>query len=219
MIMLPIIDGYSLAPSRTDARYFLTRLHCYLDMPNSPLFIKSVIRAAYLILSGYGHWLPNDPRGSGSRSIRAPNLKSLGPIHLGRKKQQPSRIELRSFHRNAEAELEHRVIRFDSDMRNAVARGIEQAQVEGRYTIWACAILRNHVHLVIRTNLEDSMSMLARIARHTHDAIHALELVPGEHPVWSNRPYKVFLRNDVQILQTIRYVEENPVKEGLARQK
>ena len=63
------------------------------------------------------------------------------------------------------------------------------------------------------------MSMLARIARHTHDAIHALELVPREHPVWSNRPYKVFLRNDVQIRQTIRYVEENPVKEGLPRQK
>jgi REP element-mobilizing transposase RayT len=188
-------------------------------MPNSPLFIKSVIRAAHLIFTGYGHWLPNDLRGSGSSSVRAPNLKSLGPIHFGRKKQQPSRIELRTFQRNAEAELEHRVIWFDSDMRDAIARGIEQAQGEGRYTIWACAILRNHVHLVIRTNLDDSMSMLARFARHTHDAIHTLELVPRDHPVWSNRPYKVFLRNDKQIRQAIRYVEENPIKEGLAPQK
>src|SRR6185437_5697416 len=68
-------------------------------------------------------------------------------------------------------------------------------------------------------NLDDSMSMLARMARQTHDAIHARELVPVEHPVWSNRPYKVYLRNDKQIGQAIQYVEENPVKEGLAPQK
>jgi len=188
-------------------------------MPNSPLFIKSVIGAAHLILTGYGHWLPNDPRGSGSNSVRAPDLKRLGPIHFGRKKQQPSRDELRSFHQNAEAELEYPVIWFDDKLRQAVARGIEQAQVEGGYTIWACAILRNHVHLVIRTNSDDSMSMLARMARQTHDAIHARELVPVAHPVWSNRPYKVYLRNDKQIGQAIQYVEENPVKEGLAPQK
>lgn len=28
------------------------------------------IIAHHLILHGYGHWLPNDPRGSGSREIR-----------------------------------------------------------------------------------------------------------------------------------------------------
>jgi len=63
------------------------------------------------------------------------------------------------------------------------------------------------------------MDMLARVAGHAHDAIHAQKLVSDGHPIWSNRPYKVYLRSDQSIRRTIQYVEQNPVKEGLAAQK
>jgi REP element-mobilizing transposase RayT len=188
-------------------------------MRKSALFIGTVTRAVHLIITGYGHWLPNDPRGSGSSSVRAPKLRYYGPVHFGRKRQQPLRAELRAFHRNAEAKLEHPVLWFDEKMRDAIARGIERAQDEAQYTIWACAILRNHVHLVIRTHRDKSMDMLARIAGHAHESIHAQKLAPEGHPVWSNRPYKVYLRSDTQIQQVIRYVGQNPMKEGLAPQK
>ena len=57
--------------------------------------------AAHLILTGYGHWLPNDPRGRGLTSIRKDELEELGPIHHGRKKVPPPRDELRNFYRSA----------------------------------------------------------------------------------------------------------------------
>ena len=61
--------------------------------------IRPVTIAVHLIFSGYGTWLPNDPRGSGSDEVRKLELDDLGPIHFGRKAEQPSRDELRAFHR------------------------------------------------------------------------------------------------------------------------
>ena len=45
---------------------------------------KSVI-AHHLIWTLYGHWLPNDPRGSGSRELLDEKFAPLGEIHHGRK--------------------------------------------------------------------------------------------------------------------------------------
>ena len=65
--------------------------------------------AIHLILSGYGTWLSNDPRGSGSTETRAIELRTLGPVHHGRKPAhlQPSRQELRAFYREAEPLLKY----------------------------------------------------------------------------------------------------------------
>jgi hypothetical protein len=57
-----------------------------------------IVIAHHLVLMGYGHWLPNEIRGSGSDEIRNDLLKELGEIHLGRKRQQPSLSELKAFH-------------------------------------------------------------------------------------------------------------------------
>lgn len=35
--------------------------------------------AYHLILTAYGFWLPNDPRGSGSETVRAGQLTPFGP--------------------------------------------------------------------------------------------------------------------------------------------
>lgn len=42
------------------------------------------ILGSHLIFTGYGHWAANDPRGSGSESIRKEEFKSLGEILPGR---------------------------------------------------------------------------------------------------------------------------------------
>ena len=46
---------------------------------------SKIIIGHHLILHGYRHWLPNDPRGSGSIEIRDEKLSDLGPVHTGRK--------------------------------------------------------------------------------------------------------------------------------------
>jgi hypothetical protein len=65
-------------------------------MANKPIHIRNVVKAAHLVLTGYGHWLPNDPRGSGSEEIRKLGLEMLGPIHFGSKRVQPPRGSRRS---------------------------------------------------------------------------------------------------------------------------
>jgi len=55
-----------------------------------------IVIGHHLILHGYGHWLPNDPRGSGSEELRQDKLAGLGPIHLGRKKSQPRAVSCAS---------------------------------------------------------------------------------------------------------------------------
>src|SRR5690349_21729720 len=68
---------------------------------------RRLILGAHLVFHGCGHWLSNDPRGSGSEETRKEELKDLGEVHVGRKKVQPPRTELRQFYRKAEPLLDH----------------------------------------------------------------------------------------------------------------
>jgi hypothetical protein len=74
---------------------------------------RRVILASHLVLTGYAHWLSNDPRGSGSDQIRKDELKPLGDIHQGRKRIQPPKGEVKRFYRAAKPLLEHETIWFD----------------------------------------------------------------------------------------------------------
>ena len=56
-----------------------------------------MIIAHHLIWTCYGWWLPNDPRGSGSHSIRTDLLADLGDLHYGRKRVQPPGGDVRAF--------------------------------------------------------------------------------------------------------------------------
>ena len=42
-----------------------------------------MVIAHHIILTGYGHWLPNDPRGSMSREVHSARIAELGPDHDG----------------------------------------------------------------------------------------------------------------------------------------
>ena len=57
------------------------------------------------------------------------------------------------------------------------------------------------------------------IANAMRDALRSAGLTPSDHPVWSHRPYKVFLYSSDQVRGRIQYVEENPLKEGLDQQR
>lgn len=106
------------------------------------------ILASHLVLHGYGHWLSNDPRGSGSDSIRKEELKSLGEIHPGRKRVQPPRADLRNFYRTAEPLLAHEPIWFRDKMRAVVGDAIGSTARQYGYGIWSFSVCSNHAHAV-----------------------------------------------------------------------
>lgn len=45
---------------------------------------KPMVLAHHLMWTAYGWWLPNDPRGSTSHTLRNDLLKDLGDLHPGR---------------------------------------------------------------------------------------------------------------------------------------
>ena len=65
-----------------------------------------MVIAYHLVWTAYGTWLPNDPRGSGSKEVASPRLVELGELHFGRKPVQPPFREVRDFYQRVEPLLE-----------------------------------------------------------------------------------------------------------------
>ena len=179
---------------------------------------SKVIIAHHLIWMGYGHWLSNDIRGSGSSEIRQEKFEELGPIHRGRKKIQPSREELRAFHRRAEPLLNHDLIWFDSAKRQALVNAFGEVVARLGYTVYASAILRNHGHAVIRRHRDDHLAMWFEFAHAMQEAMRKFDDVDDDHPVWSDRPYSVFLYTPDDVDGRIDYVNDNFEKHRLPRE-
>jgi hypothetical protein len=166
----------------------------FMNPRQTPIRNRIVI-AHHLVLMGYAHWLPNEIRGSGSSEIRNQLLKDLGEIHHGRKRVQPPRNELKAFHRDAEPLLEQEVLWFDEQMREAIALSFAKTALNFGYIIWACAILRNHAHLVVQRHKHRHDIMWRTFAEGAAQSLRVIADVPERHRIWGERPYSVFLFN------------------------
>jgi hypothetical protein len=102
---------------------------------------RPIVIAHHLVMTAYGWWLPNDPRGSTSDRVACISLDDLGEHHFGRRKKQPRSKDIRQFYREAEDALKHELLEFRSAEIQAVAEGFADAVAEHRYTCYACAIL------------------------------------------------------------------------------
>jgi len=92
----------------------------------------------------------------------------------------------------------------------------------------ACSILPDHVHIVIARNRLDVEQVVNQPKGHatrqlTAEGIHpllrfqtGLTRVP---PCWGRGEWKVFLNDAHDIVRAIKYVEDNPLKEGLPPQR
>jgi REP element-mobilizing transposase RayT len=181
----------------------------------------NALLASHLVLHGYGHWLPNDPRGSGSTELRKSELDDLGEVHTGRKPrhEQPSRQDLRSFYRRAEPLLGFDLLWYRAREHRLIAEAFAMVLKRFGYTLWACALCANHAHLVVRAHRDRAEQIWNNFARQSAQVIRGAGIVPAQHPVWSHRPYKVFLFTWQDVVDRVGYVEDNPGKEGLAAQQ
>lgn len=186
---------------------------------------RSVI-ATHLILTLYGHWAVNDPRGSESVEIKDAKFAPLGPIHYGRKPQpqQPTKEEIKAFHAQHRELLNYPVFWIDEAKRDAFASAVELVIKDRRYTCYACAICSNHAHLVIRTHRDRAQVMWQHIADGIRQRLRLCfpppeDVISAQHPVISARPHNVLLYTPDEVWGRIEYVEKNPLKEGLPRQR
>lgn len=112
-------------------------------------------------------------------------------------------------------------------MIEAVAIGFADYVSRGGLTMHACAILPQHVHMVVarhRLPIEKVADQLrAAATRALNQAgCHPLEGYvdrQGRTPKpWADGQWKVYLDQTADIIRAINYVEQNPEKEGRPRQ-
>jgi REP element-mobilizing transposase RayT len=178
-----------------------------------------MVVAYHLVWTGYGWWLPNDPRGSGSREVRADLLKDLGEVHYGRKRIQPPRQIVKEFYDEAHKRLRFEPLRFDASDREVIAEAFADTIRKHGDTCYAAAILADHVLLLIRKHRDRAEEMIDAFQAESRVVVCELPTVPSDHPVWIQGGWKVFLDTPADIRRTISYIERNPRRDGLEDQR
>jgi REP element-mobilizing transposase RayT len=182
----------------------------------------------HLIVTAYGFWLPNDPRGSWSDFVGSWELLRFGPATKTDCRQSvASRPHDRQSRLAAKQSLKYPDVHFTGLQARTIGMSFDAWAQKHGATIWACSILPEHVHLVVarhRYKIEQVANLLKGAAtRALSDAsLHPLAgfAKPAERPpnAWTRGEWKVFLDDPADIRRAIRYVEENPAKEGKPEQ-
>jgi len=183
----------------------------------------------HVILTAYGFWLPNDPRGSWSDFVGAWEL-----VRFGRATKTDERRSLarephdRRARVRAKQVLKYPAVRFTGRQARAIGRAFAHFVKGSRLNVWACSILPEHTHLVVGhhcTSVESIVNRLkgAATGRLNAEGIHPLRdfaTRDGKPPkAWARGLWKVFLGTPADVRRAVRYVEDNPAKEGLPRQR
>ena len=188
-----------------------------------------MIHGYHVILPMYGFWLPNDPRGSWSEFVRKWELVRFGHATKSLERRELSELSESETRQRAWAKqaLKYPPVSIDGRQALAIAHGFEEKVCKNKYTIWACSILPEHTHLVIARHtykVEQIANLLkgsatSRIIKEDRHPL-AKYVAVGERPprMWAAREWKVFLDAEQAIEDAIRYVEDNPGKEGKPKQ-
>jgi REP element-mobilizing transposase RayT len=171
-----------------------------------------MVIAHHLIWTAYGYWLPNDPRGSMSKAIACDVITELGELHYGRKKVQPSAREIQEFRDQSRSALKHPLLDFHPKEFSIVADALAEAIQEHKYTCYACAIMPDHVHILIRKHKHQAEEMLEIFQQNSRLRLRNAGLRTPDHPVWGGPGWKVFQDTPTDIRRTIRYIDGNPAK-------
>ena len=180
---------------------------------------KPIVIAHHLIWTVYGYWLPNDPRGSMSKTIASDVIADLGALHFGRKKVQPSAREIRDFQDRSRNTLKYALLKFKPSEFSVVAHGLAEAIHQHNYTCYACAIMPDHIHIIIRKHKHQAEQMLEILQECSRLRLRNAGVRSSDHPVWGGPGWKVFLDTPNAIRRTIRYIEENPPQWQMPRQQ
>ncbi len=177
-----------------------------------------MVIAYHLVWTLYGWWLPNDPRGSTSRFIHSDIIFELGNLHYGRKRVQPSSRSIREFYDVAKTRLKFPLLSFAPEDFNVVAAGFADAIRQHAYTCYACAVMPDHVHILIRKHKHLAEEMIEHLQEGSRAALVNAGIRPEDHPTWGGPGWKVFLDTPDDIRRTIGYIEANQIKLRLPRQ-
>ncbi len=195
-----------------------------------------MIIAYHAIFTAYGFWLPNDPRGSWSDFVRSWELFRFGAAtHTHSPKSVAAIPHDRQRRLAAKTALAHKPVSFSGLQCKEIGEGFKQCVKRSNFQILACSILPEHVHMVIgrhRYDVERVVGLLKGQATKTLLAAGLHPFTPVRRtsaPInayhrplpspWARKCWKVFLYDGIDVAMATQYVVNNPMKEGLPRQR
>ena len=193
------------------------------------------------IFGAYGFWLPNDPRGSWSKEVKAEHLKAFGdPIQPGTRSSVVARRQDVGKRLEAKKRLLRKNVIFVDDQIECLGRGFEELIERTKLIVFAIAVMPDHVHVVYPRPQCDAEEFVGMFKRAGSRALRK----EGKHPFAMETPrvaagpkrdegereervptpgaekaWHVFLDDADEIRQRIDYVNDNPIKAGRPAQR
>jgi REP element-mobilizing transposase RayT len=186
--------------------------------------------AYHAIVTNYGFWLPNDPRGSWSDVVRSWELFLAGgpATKTDTRRSVAGAPHDHALRRRAKNALVRPPVVFTGEQALAIANGIGRFVERSQVSIVACSIMPKHIHLVINRppySAEQAVNLLkgAATTELTRRGLHPFADSPyqnGRLPTpWARKQWIVFLNTDEDVRRAIEYIERNPLKDGLKPQR
>jgi REP element-mobilizing transposase RayT len=142
-----------------------------------------VVLGYHVIFTAYGFWLPNDPRGSWSDFVASWQLCLHGRATKTTKKRSLAAVPHDVNKRRAvKLALTRPPVRFSGAQAQSIGHEFRRAAVDGGYVCHACAVLPDHVHLVLARHSRPIKQIVGHLK-----AMASRELAAdGRHPFEGN---------------------------------
>ena len=120
----------------------------------------------------------------------------------------------------AKQALKRPAVRFNGLQARAIAHGFGNYLRKSKLTVWACAILPDHVHLVTGPAHFQAEQLVIQLKGAATEQLIEEGIHPfgGVDKCFARGEWKVYL-DPLDVPRAIRYAESNPEKEGLRRQR
>jgi REP element-mobilizing transposase RayT len=188
-----------------------------------------LVIAYHIIITTYGFWLSNDPRGSWSDFVGAWELLKYGRATKVTTHRSLAHVPHdRELRRAAKRALKYPPVRFSPAQVRSIAKGFARAISESGYVVHACALMPDHAHLVVARHQRTAERITSHLKSFSTRQLRADGLHPFERfaradgsvpEAWGEGLWKVFLFTPQDVERAIRYVEDNPVRDGFSPQE
>lgn len=108
---------------------------------------------------------------------------------------------------------------MDEQERAIAAECFAEVIAQCRYVCYACAIMPDHIHILIRKHRDLAENMILHFQHVSRLRFRADGIHGAIHPVWGGPGWKVFLDTPDDVWRTIQYIKDNPIKIGLPAQE
>jgi REP element-mobilizing transposase RayT len=167
-----------------------------------------MILGYHCIISTYGFWLPNEPRGSWSDFVASWELFRFGPAT---KVETHRSVAHRSYDRSLKRQMQRALQYEPVRLTGAQARIVGMSLQRVPYPIHALAILPDHTHLVLGRIGRDVRRAVGHIKSEATRALRAAGFFPVRSP-WADHGWNVYLDSPQDLRRAVRYVEDNPAR-------